>query len=460
MKKIGLIIYMFLSVMILTGYGASKQKNDGFTQVRGYVVFDKYKPKGLILNKVIDGKGEEVATTKIGDDNSFGFALKVEQEGFYEISSGGNSSWIISIYLKPNDNINLEINTNKISYQLLGKKNSKENIALCKWDNYISDARLGSKYFWLSRSNYKTLFPKLDIIHKEYKNMIPSLKVKNNKFNKLMELKIHTDVEFTAIMLLFTPRTVHPKREDYIALYKDIKYSERFVNDDIFELPEGARMLTMYVNFKGLIENSIGKDNSTILSTDRQKGEYYLSSKGGRIKDYVAYEMFLEEYGKYMVTPNLKARLDEICTKVVDTKSGSTAPNFTYPDVNDKMVSLVDFKGKVVLIDVWATWCGPCLKQVPYLNKLEKEFHGNDNIVFLSVSTDVAKDKQKWLDMIKEKNMGGVQLFADGFSKITNDYKINGIPRFMIINKDGTIYTADAPRPSDPALKKILLKLL
>ncbi len=120
-------------------------------------------------------------------------------------------------------------------------------------------------------------------------------------------------------------------------------------------------------------------------------------------------------------------------------------------------MSLTDFKGKVVLVDVWATWCGPCKAQIPHLEKLEKEYHGKD-IVFISVSVDEKKDK--WLNMIKKDNLGGVQLWANGFSKICKDYSIKGIPRFMLFDKEGNIISVDAPRPSEPKLKELINKYL
>ena len=81
--------------------------------------------------------------------------------------------------------------------------------------------------------------------------------------------------------------------------------------------------------------------------------------------------------------------------------------------------------------------------------------HGTD-VVFGGVSVDESKDKQKWLDFIKTEGLKGVQLLAGGWSKITKDYKITGIPRFMVFDKKGNIVSEDAPRPSSPELKKML----
>jgi thiol-disulfide isomerase/thioredoxin len=129
--------------------------------------------------------------------------------------------------------------------------------------------------------------------------------------------------------------------------------------------------------------------------------------------------------------------------------------------VEGKKVSLTDFKGKVVLLDVWATWCGPCKKEIPSLKKLEEEFHAKD-IVFISYSIDELKDLDKWKKMIVDEQLKGVQLIGSAAwkSPICSDYTITGVPRFMVFDKNGKIVTIDAPRPSNPELKALLEKEL
>lgn len=120
-----------------------------------------------------------------------------------------------------------------------------------------------------------------------------------------------------------------------------------------------------------------------------------------------------------------------------------------------------DLKGKYVYIDVWATWCGPCIAEIPSLKKVEEDYN-NKNIQFVSISIDVEKDYEKWKTMIAEKELGGIQLMADNNwqSKFVQDYAINGIPRFILIDADGKIVSADAPRPSDPKLRTMLNNVL
>ena len=133
--------------------------------------------------------------------------------------------------------------------------------------------------------------------------------------------------------------------------------------------------------------------------------------------------------------------------KLIDKvpKPGQKAIDFTYADINGDSVSLSDFKGKLVYVDVWATWCRPCRAELPALNLLEKDYHDKD-IIFISVSVD--KDKDAWIKMVKNKKLGGVQLWAGTGSRISENYAIFGIPRFMLFNKEGNVITTDAPRPS------------
>ncbi|MCK0130821.1 TlpA family protein disulfide reductase [Flavobacteriaceae bacterium F08102] len=133
---------------------------------------------------------------------------------------------------------------------------------------------------------------------------------------------------------------------------------------------------------------------------------------------------------------------------------GQPSPEFNdYSNHAGGTTSLSDFKGKYVYIDVWATWCGPCLAEVPSLKKVEKQYHGK-NIAFVSISIDTEKARDSWRKMVTDKQLSGVQLIADKdwSSKFIEAYEINSIPRFILIDPDGKIVNANAPRPSNKEL--------
>jgi thiol-disulfide isomerase/thioredoxin len=144
-------------------------------------------------------------------------------------------------------------------------------------------------------------------------------------------------------------------------------------------------------------------------------------------------------------------------SKLVNTMS----PSFNYDNYAGGKTKLEDFKGKYVYIDVWATWCGPCRAEIPFLKKTEEKYKGK-NISFVSISVDVQKDVEKWKALIKDKELGGVQLFADNDwnSQFIKEYGINSIPRFILIDPTGKIVSADAARPSSAELQVQLDALL
>ncbi|WP_051269830.1 TlpA family protein disulfide reductase [Flavobacterium suncheonense] len=147
--------------------------------------------------------------------------------------------------------------------------------------------------------------------------------------------------------------------------------------------------------------------------------------------------------------------------KINNLMKNTMSPSFDYVNYKGGKSKLEDFRGKYVYIDLWATWCAPCRAEIPFLEKIENKYHGK-NIEFVSISLDRQADIEKWKKMITDKKMGGVQLLADNDfnSKFVRDFNVMGIPRFILIDPNGKIVNANAPRPSSPELTTILDELL
>ena len=112
------------------------------------------------------------------------------------------------------------------------------------------------------------------------------------------------------------------------------------------------------------------------------------------------------------------------------------APNFTFPDLDGKMVSLIDYKGKVVLLNIWATWCAPCVAEMPSMEKLYQELKG-EGFEILAISVDEAGAKA--VIPFMEKHKLGFPVLLDPKGDIKNLYQATGIPESFIIDKDGII---------------------
>jgi thiol-disulfide isomerase/thioredoxin len=158
-------------------------------------------------------------------------------------------------------------------------------------------------------------------------------------------------------------------------------------------------------------------------------------------------DQFKEKY------ETLKASASSSNTANEDRKD---AFNFELHDAQGKLYKLEDFKGKLLFIDFWASWCAPCKMQIPYIKEVEKIYEGKD-IVFASVSLD--KSEEAWLKSDKEENLHGYVLHAknDFRNPFPMAYGISSIPRFMLIDADGKMISDNAPRPQS---KKELMALI
>jgi len=116
-------------------------------------------------------------------------------------------------------------------------------------------------------------------------------------------------------------------------------------------------------------------------------------------------------------------------------KSPEPLPAVKFVDDAGRDRSLADFKGKTVLLNLWATWCAPCRKEMPALDRLQKEL-GSDKFEVVAVSVDKTgiEGARKFLDSIKTEKLA---LFADPTLRMSADLRAVGMPTTLLINSDG-----------------------
>jgi len=138
---------------------------------------------------------------------------------------------------------------------------------------------------------------------------------------------------------------------------------------------------------------------------------------------------------------------------------GQPAPDFTLADINGNQVSLSDFVDKVVYLDFWASWCGPCMREVPYAKELKKRMAKETDLVFLYISVD--SDANAWRNTVVQQQIQGVHLNVPGFDhEVPQSFNLRGVPTFFIIGRDGKIIDNRPPRPSDPEIDRALKEAL
>jgi thiol-disulfide isomerase/thioredoxin len=163
--------------------------------------------------------------------------------------------------------------------------------------------------------------------------------------------------------------------------------------------------------------------------------------------DYDRLRAILKDFENKPNTTKYAAFLDEKYKEKAVLAPGSPAPNFTLKDLDNNEVSLSDFKGSVVVLDFWGTWCGPCKRELPYSRKIEENFKDREDVVFLFVAMERGS-RDYWKEFVNNNNLPGTHLYTSNDNRNLVPYKITSVPRYVLLDKEGNIYDAFASRPS------------
>ena len=426
----------------------------------------------LSLARVENGQLEEsTAFTSIlnKDVKQFSFVLPVKKEGFYYLLS---PSWRLRIYLKPSDSLHLKIDSKTSAYAIVN--GSEENKKLLNWHTLAFPiTRYGYNKNTLADSTpaldkYIASYEKLEPVINDF---ISQCTTSNARFNRLMELAIETDRQLAPLYFLalknerynlsFSYTEMHFRGFQQVPIfYREFLSTNKFTTAELLEIGETKRFMSMYAKLSlAFLPENHGNNLSkadqlkymmTTINNDTLKAFFLKDQMEDiEINNLSEFRAIFEPLKMYAKPARVKKKFDELYQRFIgDTVwIGKSSYDFSLPDSTGKMVSMKDFKGKVIFIDVWATWCGPCKEQLPYLKEIEEEYKDNSEIVFMGISIDREKDKQKWADFVKKQELVGVQLFDDLGKSFGRKYEIDAIPRFLLIDRQGKLIEVRCPFP-------------
>lgn len=408
----------------------------------------------------VTGNGLE-QEINLNEDGTFRDTLKIEESGYYTFRLGRERS---SVYLTQGSDIALTMDATKFdeSIKYTGEGASENNYLASKSVMVESAMSKMDEVFSLEPEAFEA---KLVALKGDLQKKLNEETTLDEDFKKQQEI----DAKYIHLVNL----DKYPRYNAYFAKKETPVEPESFksqleaVNYDDNAAAEASGYYRELVvnNFMNELYEDANEETSIA-----EKGVAMLKKKNSqKVKDVLAkqlaYELRPGNDDAEMLYTNLteassdekfKEDLSEKYNKIKNLVKGKPSPSFAYENYKGGTTKLEDLKGKYVYVDVWATWCGPCKAEIPFLKEVEKKYH-DKNIAFVSISIDQEKDKETWKNMIKDQELGGIQLFAeaDWKSKFATDYAIEGIPRFIIIDPQGNIVSADAPRPSDPKLTEM-----
>lgn len=173
-----------------------------------------------------------------------------------------------------------------------------------------------------------------------------------------------------------------------------------------------------------------------------------------RIKDSIKRNVVFHQLITTLNNPKLKTALLLKNTLLQNLQRGGKAPNFSAQGINLNAFNLNSLKDRYVVLDIWATWCGPCKQEAPYFEELAERYT-SERLAFVSISIDENKDT--WRTAAASKKGKVLQLWATNAEEdFEKAFAVNSIPRFLLIDPRGNIINPNLPPPSDPEFEAIL----
>ncbi|WP_456461256.1 TlpA family protein disulfide reductase [Lutibacter sp.] len=444
---------IFLIITVITLISCKQEIPVDYVVVHGEIT---NKNKELTLNSR-DRSIKEVI--RVADDGSFSDTLYLDTNT-YILFDGKNK---VLLYLEKGNNINISFDANDFENTIAfsGKGSAVNNYLLAKEKVAKEIIGSGTEVYLLGEHDYKTKFNKLkstlEELIKVEKNISDNFKIKElrninyaylNKLNIYEMYHAHYDkmpeFKISEGFLSDLENLDYTNEEDFIfsSDYKNLIGSNNYKKAKELAKIDSISEDIAFLKVVGGIPNETIKNR--LLFDNARYGITYTDDIETFYKTFISNSTNIEN----------NKQITESYKKLKTVAKGQPSPKFkNYENFAGGTTSLDDLKGKFVYVDVWATWCGPCKREIPFLKELEGKYRGK-NIEFVSISVDKSADHDKWQKMVKEKELKGIQLFSDKDwdSDFVKEYLIKGIPRFILIDPNGNIVNSNAPRPSDSKL--------
>ena len=412
-------------------------------------------------------------TSSISEEGKFGFAVEISEPQFITILYARNMQMI---YLEPNDTLIINCDANNFQYSFRFEGKSKDNNQV--FAQYLKANPIVLDPFQLIQYKKGTYWyavaPKMDEL---MRTKTPA------DFDKTIRIQKEKSLQALDFYHQNHPRKLSDSFRDFLAtdiiyrwaynklLYGHVYKNKYGIDEKYFEFLDELpiqnknisnfwyrEFLKAYMNFKCLEEDK---------NTQEYAGQYELATKilSDRTLAFFRSEIIAKAFSKKKIEeiipkyveflrsssiPDFDHKVVTAYDKAIKYAVGTVAPNFSLTDNNSHQISLDQFKGKVVYLNFWASWCRPCLNKMSNTNTIYDEL-SNKDVVFLNISLD--KDEASWKKAIEQWGFKGIHLLANSnpAANVVKLYDVTALPKYFIINKLGSF----AQKPDKPDLEKL-----
>lgn len=437
---------LYLMAFALLSMGCSSPEESSLTRLGGTITNPKDSLAKLSLNDT-----SYVGSLDSAGRFSFNFPLK---EATYAVFHHGQE--VSTLYLQPNDELSLSLDTEQfdetLRYEGKGAENNNFMAALALFDEKMANPY---QRMLLSPEEFTAFADSSSAASQQF---IDGYKAKIDPALYEME---SGKIKYSIISLKINYPSAHKyyAKTDSLTLpegYYDFLSELAFDQNQLLNQYQYTNAILDYVHHlwggrgDGMEATFARLLNGTdsLISNKEVKG----SSLATLFEMYVpnvdipkADSLFMQYQA---VLPAEKTeKISETLAKLRKLAPGNEVPDFQFYTSTGDSLKLSDFAGKLVYIDLWATWCGPCIAEQPHWETLLEEMNGSP-VVFLGVSID--DSREPWERMLENRKLGGTQVWMPGGwgAEIMSFFVVEGIPRYVLLDAEGKIIKNNAPRPS------------
>lgn len=439
-------IFLILTAFLGTGFSAQVAKPiqvSGTSEIQNFNIVESSELSKIKL------PDQNIAQKISTDENKkYSVSFNASQCGYYRAFRN-------HFYVCPNDKIEMNLSEDNTETTFAGSYSELNNYLLNasfpKAGSYLEAGKKIKEDIPLTiseidNSKIKKLadLEKIQNLPNEVKNL-EKIRIEADYINSILSLATY----YPLVKNITDKNELESVNQEVKKHIDEIKIPANFLNVKYLALPHYEQIVPF------LLEKS-NPQNIGYQQLKDWKNAADLSLKMQRIKNKEEISALFNQEIKGIKNQQYRKVLTEIKTQLTSFGKGDLAKNFTAKDEKGKPQSLEQFRGKVIYLDLWATWCQPCLQEMPHYEELKEKFKDNPDIVFISLSID--DNEAVWKRNLERRKATGHQWIIPRSS--LKDYNVVGVPRTITIDKDFRIVEFQGQTPSEEIKNDSLTKLL